>query len=335
MRHRSLATFLSLLAPLGLAAAPPPERPLSPSGLSATTVTNRELELLPASRDPWEIIRSAGGWDDRTREPKPAPSGKTRTVVFHFEGARSLGAAVGTLVCRHGLFLNYEDIPWIAERDVQELSPPTRLETPAAGGAPVQSRPPVWVPASERLDFEYVEDAETQLPLDAYDLLEDLVEAHRQQGGHGRFRVERLNDGIASIVPSAALDERGEWSAIEPVLSRKVTLEAQHRTVGALFDRVLAELNEKGPYRVGYAWLPLNAFDQTYVEFGAYDEPARDVLIRALRALPYRYYMILNFEPMRRTYFLNVAGPSRAELCPRTEGGATSAASPAARSPGE
>ena len=119
------------------------------------------------------------------------------------------------------------------------------------------------------------------------------------------------------------------------MLSRKVTFEAQHRPVGDLFDRVLAELNGKGPYRVGYGWLPLNAFYQNYVEFGAHDEPARDVLIRALRALPYRYYMILNFEPTSRTYYLSVGGPQRAELCPRTEGGATSAASSAARSPGE
>ena len=147
MRHRSLATVLSLLAPLGLAAAPPPERPLSPScsGLSATMVTNRELEALPTSRDPWEVMRFPDGWDDRMREPKPAPSGKTRTLVFHFEGARSLGAAVDTLVCRHGLFLNYEEAPWVAEQDVQELPSPTRLETPAAGGAPVPSRPPVCV----------------------------------------------------------------------------------------------------------------------------------------------------------------------------------------------
>jgi len=85
------------------------------------------------------------------------------------------------------------------------------------------------------------------------------------------------------------------------VLSRKVTIEAQHRPVGDLFDRVLAELNEKGPYRVGYGWLPLNAFYQNYVEFGAHDEPARDVLIRALRVLPFRYYMILNFEPTKRS----------------------------------
>ncbi|MEA2604629.1 MAG: hypothetical protein QOF89_5621 [Acidobacteriota bacterium] len=78
-----------------------------------------------------------------------------------------------------------QDAPWIAERDVQELPPPMRLETPAGGGAPVPSRPPVRVPASERLDFEYVEDPETQLPLNAYDLLEDLVEAHRHQGATG------------------------------------------------------------------------------------------------------------------------------------------------------
>ena len=156
MRHRSLATFLSLLAPLGLAAAPPPERPLSPSGSSATTVTNFELEIIPT----WKIMRFPDGWDDRMREPKPAPSGKTRTVVFHFESARSLGAAVDTLVCRHDLFLNYEEAPWVAEQDVQELPSPMRLETPA-GGAPVPSRPPVRVPASERLDFEYVEDPET------------------------------------------------------------------------------------------------------------------------------------------------------------------------------
>jgi hypothetical protein len=230
MRLRSLAIILSLLAPLGLAVALPPERPLSPSGLSATTATNRDLEVLATSRS-WRSCGSPMVGTTGCASRRPAPSGKTRTVVFHFEGARSLGAAVDTLVCRHGLFLNYEEAPWVAERDVQELSPPTRLETPAAGGAPVQSRPPVWVPASERLDFEYVEDVETQLPLDAFDLLEDLVEAHRQQGGHGRFRVERLNDGIASIVPSAALDERGEWSTIEPVLSRKVTIEAQRRTV--------------------------------------------------------------------------------------------------------
>jgi hypothetical protein len=298
-------------------------------------VNVRELDSIPLSRDPWEIIRFPDGWDDRMREPKPAPSGKTRTVVFHFEGARSLGAAVDTLVCRHGLFLNYEDAPWIAERDVQELPPPMRLETPASCGAPVPSRPPVRVLASERLDFEYVEDPETQLPLDAYDLLEDLVEAHRHQGGHGRFRVERLNDGIASIVPSAALDERGEWSAIEPLLSRKVTIEAQHRTVGILFDRVLAELNKNGPYRVDSVAVPLNAFHQAYVEFGVYDEPARDVLIRALRALPYRYYMTLKFDPMRRKYYLNVVAPHRTELCPRPEGGTTSAASSAARSPAD
>jgi hypothetical protein len=193
----------------------------------------------------------------------------------------------------------------------------------------------VRVPASERLDFEYVEDPETQLPLDAHDLLEDLVEAHRQQGGHGRFRVERLNDGIASIVPSAALDERGEWSTFEPVLSRKVTIEAQHRTVGSLFDLVLAELSENGPYRVDAIDVPLNAFNLTEVEFGAYDEPARDVLIRALRVLPYRFYMTLKFDPMRRIYHLSVMAPKRAELCSRPEGGTTSAASSAARSPGE
>ncbi len=312
MHRRSLSTVLSLLAPLGLAAAPPPpERPLSPAGLSATTATVRELESLPTVQDPWTILkRFPDGWDDLMREPKPAPSGKTRTAAFHFEGARSLGAAVDTLVCRHGIFLNYEDAPWIAEQDVQEPPSPTRLETPA-GGAPVPSRPPVRVlfPASERLDFEYVEDPETQLPLNTHDLLEDLVEAHRQQGGHGRFRVERLNDGIASIVPNAARDKRGEWSAIEPVLSRRVTIEAQHRTVGDLFDRVLDELNEKGPYQVGYGWLPLNAFYQNSVDFGAYDEPARDVLIRALRALPYRYIMRLNFDPMNRRYFLNVGYP--------------------------
>lgn len=321
MRRRILATVLSLLAPLGLAAAPLPETPLSPSGLSATTVNVRELDSIPSSHDPWTIVRFPDGWDDRMREPKPASSGKTRTVVFHFEGARSLSAAVDTLVCRHGLFLNYEDAPWISEQDVQELPSPTRLETPADGAGPVPSRPPVRMPASERLDFEYVEDPETQLPLDAADLLDDLVEAHRQQGGHGRFRVERLNDGIASIVASAALDEQGEWSAIEPVLSRKVTLGAQHRTVEELFDRVLAELNEKGPYRIGSAAVPLNAFHQTSVDFGADDEPARDVLIRALRALPYRYYMILNFDPMGRRYFLNVVGSHREELCSRATAG--------------
>jgi hypothetical protein len=319
MHRRSLTTVLSLLASLGLAAAPPPERPLSPSGPPATTATVRELESLPSSRDPWEILRYAGGWDDWMREPKPAPSGKTRTAVFHFEGARSLSAAVDTLVCRHDLFLNYEDAPWVAEQDVRELPPPKRLETPAGGNAPAPSQPPVRVrvPASERLDFEYVEDPETRLPLDAYALLEDLVAAHRQQGSHGRFRVERLNDGIASIVPSAALDERGKWSAVEPVLSRRVTLEAQHRTVGALFDQVLAQLSAKDSYPIAAVGVPLNAFYQNTVDFGAYDEPARDVLIRALRALPSRYYMTLNFEPTRRSYFLNVVGPHRTELCSR------------------
>jgi hypothetical protein len=203
---------------------------------------------------------------------------------------------------------------------VQELPSPTRLETSAGGGTPEPSPPPVRVAASERLDFEYAEDPETQLPLDAYDLLEDLVEAHRQQGGHGRFRVERLNDGIASIVPSAALDERGEWSAIEPVLSRKVTIEAQHRTVGDFFDRVLAELSKNGPYQVDSVEVPLNAFRQTAVEFGAYDEPARDVLIRALRTLPWRLYMTLKFDPMRRKYHLSVVAPHRAELCSRPRG---------------
>lgn len=295
-----LATVLLLLSPLGLAAAPPLEKPLPPSGLSET-VTGRDLDSLPTSRDPWEILRIPGGWDDRMRDPKPTPSGKTRTVAFHFEGARSLGAAVDTLVCRHGLFLNYEEAPWVAEEDIEELASPAGFRVLASG----------------RFDFEYTEDSETGLPLDAYDLLEDLVEAHHQQGGHGRFRVERLNDGIASIVPNAALDEPGDWSAVDPVLSRRVTIEAKHRTVNGLFDRVLAELNKTSPYPITNPQVPLNAFSQNDVDFGALDEPARDVLIRALRTLPYRFYMTLNFDPMRREYALSVLAPRHPKSCPQ------------------
>jgi hypothetical protein len=114
-----------------------------------------------------------------------------------------------------------------------------------------------------------------------------------------------------------------------------VTIEAQHRTVEGLFDRVLAELSENGPYQVDCIEVPLNVFNRTDVEFGAYDEPARDVLIRALRALPYRYYMTLKFDPMRGKYHLSVVAPHRAELCSRPEGGTTSAVSSAARPPSE
>jgi hypothetical protein len=326
MRLRTLITALSLLAPLCLLAAEPAAEAVPPNGKPpAPVVVVRELDGVPPARDPWTVLeRFPDGWDDRLREPKPAPSGRTRTRTFHFEGARSLGAAVDTLVCRHGLFLNYEDAPWVAEEDLQELLPLPRSESTAGGGVPAPRRPPnrITAPANERLDFEYAEDPETELPLDAHDVLESLVEAHRQQGGHGRFRVERMNDGIAAIVPSETLDERGRWVPTEPVLSRQVTFPAERRSVEELFDLVLAELNRDSPFRIGYGWLPLNAVRQTNVEFGAHGEAARDVLVRALRALPYRYYLILNFDPRGRTYILNVAAvQQRAELCPRTEAG--------------
>src|SRR5687768_1778310 len=145
LRRWAVAITLPVLSPLGLLASEPLPEVQSPAAAEACRgVAVRDLEAIPVARDPWAIrSRFSDGWDDRMREPRPAASGATRTLRFHFEGPRSLAAAVDALVCRHGLFLNYEDAPWVARQDVQAPAAPA----PAAAARSVRVR----VPANDRL----------------------------------------------------------------------------------------------------------------------------------------------------------------------------------------
>jgi hypothetical protein len=116
--------------------------------------------------------------------------------------------------------------------------------------------------------------------------------------GRGAFRV--TNDATTvHVIPR-----------LGSVLDTPVTIGSATRPLGDVVTKVLADVGQVTGQRIGLATFPINFFKQRRVEIEATQEPARDVLVRALaasgRALSWRlfydvtmgqYYLGIHFVP--------------------------------------
>jgi hypothetical protein len=125
--------------------------------------------------------------------------------------------------------------------------------------------------------------------------LEQVVRAFEQSGsGRGAFRVAKYATTV-HVVPRDG-----------SILDTPVTITRATRPLGDVVTMTLAEVERTTGQKIGLAMGPNNFLRQRRVDIEAQQEPARDVLVRALassgRTLSWRLF----FDAMMRQYYLGI-----------------------------
>ncbi|HRC83970.1 MAG TPA: hypothetical protein PK413_00005 [Thermoanaerobaculia bacterium] len=229
-------------------------------------------------------------------ETGPAP--EPRIAV---EDPRPLSAAATELEKRFGVVVTYEDAPWIAQRDLADVTAELVRRNGAGQPPPPQ---PVMVPRSGRLELRYSLEAVAGQPTDPAQLAAELVAQHEASGNPGRFRVEQA-EGFLHLIPTQVQKDDGSWMEVQSPLSVLVTLPDEERSIDQAMDLILEQVNRAAKEKVVWGFYPLNLFVQTRVRVAAKALPARDVMRELLQLAPYRFTWKMNFDPMSRQYFLS------------------------------
>jgi hypothetical protein len=190
---------------------------------------------------------------------------------------RPLSAAVSLLERRCHCAITYEDPMW--KSDDVALSGPHW---------------PAMIPKGRPFTFD-APDPSVTTPAQMAAAMAEVVRAFEQSGsGRGAFRV--THDATAVHV----LPREGS------ILDTPVTIPSATRPLGGLVTMTLAEVNRVTAQEVLFGTFPINFFNQRWIEIEAQQEPARDVLARALfasgRTLSWRIF----FDARMRQYYLSI-----------------------------
>jgi hypothetical protein len=172
--------------------------------------------------------------------------------------------------------------------------------------------------------------------------IEAILEAYHRAGNRGMFKAIQEGDFI-HVLPVAARNEMGELRPFQPLLDTPVTIVRGTYRLGELVSEIVGQVSRTRGIPIAEATVPINLFAQVSIEEAAYNEPARDVLVRAFASVDrariadhlgaVRLTWYLGYSPNGQNYFMNVhaVGPERADPTPAAskDGPANTAVKPA------
>jgi len=233
-------------------------------------------------------------------------------TTFTVESPRPLASAARELVSRYGLVISYEDPAYAYGEDLQDV---TRH---VAKGAVRFIPGTVIVPKGGKLAVR-VEST------DAAVILERLVQAQSKSGSGGRFRIEQTGDAI-HIIPVANMARDGTWVAVSSILDVPISLPTEDRTDYQLIDEICSAISAASNVRVAqFSWLQNGIFNPDQgpprFRFGAKNEAARNVLMRALTAIAARrqkmtWSLLYDTSPGTGPYILNIVPVPTKDVIP-------------------
>jgi hypothetical protein len=206
-------------------------------------------------------------------------------------GPRPVDLAASKLADEFGVAVNVEDPLYIYRGDVQDTGV-TRLGKR------------LLAPKASLLEMS-VDLRPDGSPRDVRQVLQDLVDTANAQLPF-LYRIDRDGDAF-TLVATRTHDEQGRLISLTPVLDRRITIPFGSRHPFEhieLFDRILTAVSG---VRVTTSNRVEGNLDTPGLEFGAQDEPARNVLRRLLQMLPGRSYYSMTCQPVGPWCFINVA----------------------------
>jgi hypothetical protein len=224
------------------------------------------------------------------------------TASLAVEDPRPVAKAVQILVSRYGYVITYEDPRYAYGDDVQDVTDQVRKDLDKY---PPGKAPRVLIPRGEKLALNVPSTATSQ---DVRATLNSLVQMSRQTGGH--FRMLEAGS-VFHVIPMQVRNVDGNWGATTSILDEAISMATQDRTeyelIKDICNAVSSAANVSVKIGLGIGQGGLRIGPEPRYSFGAHNEVARDVLMRALAATSEakRTWLLL-YDVSQKAYFLNL-----------------------------
>jgi hypothetical protein len=233
--------------------------------------------------------------------------------VFDVTDPRPLQQAAELLERKLGVPISYEDPVWASSRDtVQASRLPDNRE--------VVARQPNWkgnlVPRGGTVTVVVPTTPEAKQAINPAYLIQAVISSYEACGNSAQFTVVRFGENEFSIVPTKGEDKAGRLVDQVSPLDLKISFPEEERSLPATVDLISLAIGVR-PIRFDSS---PDAYSRApRVRVGAENEPAREVLARALR-IPggTKLSFHLNYMPDVQFYVIGL-NPVRVEVA--TPGG--------------
>ncbi len=208
-------------------------------------------------------------------------------VSIRADGPRPLANAVRALEERFGWVITYEDPPFVYAGDLFGRANP-RDRIPRGGAYTFTcDQPGAQEAIPERV------------------LMSLLDQFHARDLG-SEFRLFHTGP-VFHVVPARSKDANGEPLVRRSVLSTKISVKAERRTVTGMLQEIVREVSRSTSIPMIVATIPANRFSQVEVQGGATDERAQDVLVRTLASAgTYSWQLFYGHDLVPPGYALNI-----------------------------
>lgn len=234
--------------------------------------------------------------------------GQTELANVYVNDHRPVKAAVSTLIRRYPVVITYEDPRYEYSGDILDVTAELRIRHPGAHTT--------LVPRGGSLQASYQVSSDTGRPVDVASMLDGILEVKNLNPVGGRFAVRQSGD-VFHIVPTEVRDSTGHWVKQRSILDTPITISSGEVSGYELMVEILKELSNASGIEVGLsAERFTNAFRNYKGSIQAQDEPARDVLLRALHSISERFTWMLSYAPSPSDHYYVfavdlVAAPAR------------------------
>lgn len=216
-------------------------------------------------------------------------------------GSRALHQAVVAIREEYGWIVDYEDPPYESQYDV--------------GSVPWPAHPgSTWrVPANGTLKSTYQETAAMWTSTaDELGVLQKIINDHNQNGSPGNFEVLSLSDGTYAVVGDSIRNGNANEKPVKPVLDTQISVPGGTRNVATTVALIAQVLTRASGTQVVLGITPINAFLQSSLTIEGTTLVARELLLRAVSATPWKMVWDLLYDPQYHRFVLNISIAERA-----------------------
>jgi hypothetical protein len=189
---------------------------------------------------------------------------------------RPISEVVRQIEKQFGRVVTYEDTRYVHPADIVDITATVRRD------GDMSKR--VFGMRNGSIDVTYSARPGTSVETQVEEVLGKVIEQSRAAGNSRDFRVERTSGGY-HVVPVAMKGKSGVMEPYASPLDTRITLPRREERAAEMMRRVSQAITRRSGVTVTEGMLPINLFVQRIVDVGAEDEPARDVLWRALRSM--------------------------------------------------
>jgi hypothetical protein len=224
----------------------------------------------------------------------------TQVDSITVDSGRPLSEALRHFQARYGWIVTYEDPPYAYGQDVVDVTDAVRNPASKPSGHRVM------VPRGGPFAVTFVRPSPASSPTDVLEIVRAIVDQFAVTGYPGEFRALSAG-GVVHVVPVAVKAQDGGLLHTSSILDTRVSLpEEKNRSAFTAIRSVLTAVETATGQQVDIGTVPINLLVQSRMEESTKDLPARELLVRTLRATGKVLSWRLLYGPDVRRYAFNI-----------------------------